>query len=222
MQPSLDSLGARLRQCRFERGISQTTLADLAELKQSTISDLERGGSRSSGHIASIAHVLGVNALWLATGTGEKKPSVPPLRSSDNSMIMVPFLNSPENCGGKGPRKEPETGSLALSRRLFGRHDTFTPATLIALVADGDSMAPFISDGDIVVFDTLVVMFPHSGVFLFETVDGLRIMRTHVRATGRIALTRDNQDKNRYPDEVLSADDAKRLKVKGRLVLRAG
>ena len=65
------SIGSRLKQARKAERLTQEQLAAKAGLKQSTISDLENGKSASSTSIATLAHALGVSALWLETGKGD-------------------------------------------------------------------------------------------------------------------------------------------------------
>lgn len=61
----------RLKKARKFSGIKQADLAERIGVKQTSISDLERGKSKSTSFTTQIAHELGVSALWLATGEGE-------------------------------------------------------------------------------------------------------------------------------------------------------
>lgn len=65
-------IGLRLRKARREAGFSQVELAAKTNLKQGSISDLERGESRSmrGPTLLVISRVLGVNQEWLLTGKG--------------------------------------------------------------------------------------------------------------------------------------------------------
>lgn len=61
----------RLARERIARKLSQTQLAARAGLKnQSIIGMLESGARKKSGYLPQIAHALGVDALWLASGKG--------------------------------------------------------------------------------------------------------------------------------------------------------
>jgi hypothetical protein len=48
---------------------------DSFKLSQANVSKLCRGEVMRSDYFPHIAHVLGVNAFWLATGKGEKRPA---------------------------------------------------------------------------------------------------------------------------------------------------
>lgn len=74
-----NSFAARLRQAREEAGLNQEQLAERVGITQGQISKLELGIREESTKTAEIAHELGVNAYWLATGNGNKKgPTIGP------------------------------------------------------------------------------------------------------------------------------------------------
>jgi putative transcriptional regulator len=64
------SLGERVVRARSRAAMSQNELALKSKVSQPCISQLEKGRSSNSAHIAQIAKVLGVSAYWLATGEG--------------------------------------------------------------------------------------------------------------------------------------------------------
>lgn len=69
----MDTLRERLISAREESGLSQTELGKKIGAGQSLISNLENGENQSSTKIPEIAHELGVDAYWLATGKGNRK-----------------------------------------------------------------------------------------------------------------------------------------------------
>lgn len=66
------TLASRLQEARKAKGYSQVQLAKLSGCSQVAISNLETGESEVSALVPRIASVLGVRALWLAEGDGEK------------------------------------------------------------------------------------------------------------------------------------------------------
>lgn len=62
----------RIKEARKDAKLTQIELADRSGVKQSTISDLERGVSRGTTSLAQLASALGVSALWLETGKGDR------------------------------------------------------------------------------------------------------------------------------------------------------
>lgn len=71
--PGMKDLADRLIEARTEKGLTQGELAKEAGVSQSTIGNLESGLRSTARKLAVIAHVLGVNALWLETGNGPKR-----------------------------------------------------------------------------------------------------------------------------------------------------
>ena len=74
-ETALDTLGKRLEWARREmawregRNVSPSTLSYLIFLPDPTVAQWEKDiGEPSAEELALIAHVLGVNAHWLATG----------------------------------------------------------------------------------------------------------------------------------------------------------
>jgi transcriptional regulator with XRE-family HTH domain len=66
-----EHIGQRIRQKRKEINLTQDALAALIGMRQSYIAQLENGIINESTKVASIAHILGVNALWLERGSGK-------------------------------------------------------------------------------------------------------------------------------------------------------
>ena len=67
----MSTLATRLQRARQAAGLTQTQLAQAVGMRtQSTIGMLESGTNRGTAKIAQIAHVLGVNPIWLADGVG--------------------------------------------------------------------------------------------------------------------------------------------------------
>lgn len=94
MKFDLDTVSGRLKSARAELRISQAKLAKLADIATGTIGNLEVGTRAKPRELLNIAEALGVNAKWLATGTGERKP-VAPVDSSgitQQEVLLVKML----------------------------------------------------------------------------------------------------------------------------------
>lgn len=70
----MGSVGERIKQRRKELGLKQGELARQVGFSQATLSELENDPRAKSREIVKIAAVLGVSALWLSEGKGEKLP----------------------------------------------------------------------------------------------------------------------------------------------------
>lgn len=72
MTSGTPNLASRLIEARTASGYGQEFVAKAVRMSQQSYSDLETGKSKSTSKIGSLAHVLGVNALWLETGEGQR------------------------------------------------------------------------------------------------------------------------------------------------------
>ncbi|MDW3714107.1 helix-turn-helix domain-containing protein [Pseudomonas sp. 2023EL-01195] len=72
------NISERLKQARKHAGLTQSELAERAGITQASVSELERGLSRSSAHLVKLAMVCGVRPQWLAEGVGSMEPAPGP------------------------------------------------------------------------------------------------------------------------------------------------
>lgn len=67
----MDTLAARMKLARRQRGLSQVALAKIVGCGQSTIASIENGRNHGSSLLIPIANALRVRPEWLASGSGE-------------------------------------------------------------------------------------------------------------------------------------------------------
>lgn len=126
------------------------------------------------------------------------------------------------SCGGGFMNFEQLPKGHLIKESSFFRKYGLRPENAFAIYADGDSMAEFIIDGDIVIFDRSKTQ-PISGqIFAIEHPDGLRIKVLRRSIDGSWTLESKNADKRRYPDEVIPSGHAELLKIHGQFVYRQG
>ena len=79
----------RLRHARKQRGLTQVKLAQLSGVKQASISDLERGESKSfrGSTLMSLAKSLNVSPEWLSHGKGPMERRDVPL--TDKAILVA-------------------------------------------------------------------------------------------------------------------------------------
>ena len=83
----MDTIGSRVRSERERLGIDRTQLSKLTGVGYTTISELERGGMRTTTKLRLIANALGVSLEWLETGRGAKASSESHSVGLSNDMI---------------------------------------------------------------------------------------------------------------------------------------
>jgi len=233
------TVGDRIKEKRLALGMSQAELAKRSGLKQPTISSLELNQASNTRAIASIAHALQVNALWLEKGEGDPREMMkgtvkqPALEVMEFEQMLDSFfieiVESRGSCGGGDPTKQRDVDDIIRSLSPIRKDQAFfasagvEPTDVKAIVADGDGMANFIVHGDTVLVTTSHCEKLLPGViYAISTPDGIAIKRVLRRSDGRIILACDNPDKNRYPDEEFSAKEAENLQIFGRFLRREG
>jgi transcriptional regulator with XRE-family HTH domain len=236
---SESTLGERIKIKRKALGLSQKALAKMSGLEQPTISALELNQAASTRNVASIAHALQVNALWLEKGDGDAddilkgkvtQPSVEVMEAEGRtSEYRIEVMESRGSCGGGDPVKQRDVDDILSTMPPLYKDQAFfaaagvEPTDVKALVADGDGMANFIVHGD-----TVLVTTAHRDrllpgvIYAISTPTGYQLRRFLRRSDGRLILSFDNPDKHRYPDEEYSAEQAANIEIFGRFLRREG
>lgn len=238
------SIGKRIKEARLEAGLSQKALASKAGVSQPAISQLESGGSQTATSIGSMAAALGVNALWLETGKGSKRPTAtnieqeqtvtttPRRRAADFELVSevdtdlevgrIEYWDAKGSCGGGFLNYDQLPKGHLVKEASFFKKYSLKPENAFAIYADGNSMADFIVDGDIVIFDKTKTTPVSGRIFLIDHPDGLRIKILRRGIDGSWTLESKNADKRTYPDERIAAGEEHLLKICGEFVYRQG
>jgi SOS-response transcriptional repressor LexA len=163
------TLGQRIKARRKELELSQEKLGELAGLDQTVISKLERGDVQETARVAELAHALGCDALWLATGkpSGGKEE-----RTSRQAVHEV-------NLRGKVPLISYVAAgnwSDAVDNLSTGDAEQWIDTTVpvkrhtYALRVEGDSMEPRFPNGAILIVEPEAE--PKNGSFVIVRQNG--------------------------------------------------
>ncbi|WP_116895322.1 LexA family protein [Pseudomonas syringae] len=157
----------RLKAARQHAKLNQAELAVRAGITQTSISDLERGKSKATAHVAKIADVCGVNALWLSDGKGDmtafitsNEPSNVSMAEQSSRMYRYPLV-SWVAAGEWSEAVEPYPPGAADE---YDVSDYKAKGPAFWLVVKGDSMtaptAPSIPEGSQILIDTRAEVLP--------------------------------------------------------------
>jgi repressor LexA len=148
------SIAQRIRQARTKKELDQTKLAAKLDVATRTVQRWEKGEQvPDSNYLMRIAKVTGVTPHWLLTGDGDLYPKAPsesnviPLtnaRYKRVELVSLPLLSS---VPGGAP-------SLMFHPDYVEKYitvDDIKDTNAFALEVKGNSMAPRIEDGDIIV-----------------------------------------------------------------------
>ncbi|MOA13864.1 putative HTH-type transcriptional regulator [compost metagenome] len=94
---------------------------------------------------------------------------------------------------------------------------------LYVIYADGDSMEPYIFEGDVVLFDGSDTEPRDRQVYAIRRPDGgISIKRIVQQLAGGWMIRSDNPDKSAYPDEQVSRATLHDMPILGRVIWRGG
>jgi transcriptional regulator with XRE-family HTH domain len=151
-------------------------------------------------------------------------PTLSPL--SIGPYVEVPKLSLRVNAGN-GP--EPQLERVKVESTMSFRRDWlikkgFDPAKMEIYETKGDSMSPYINDGDIVLVDLNTTEPSNDDVWVIYQGQpcGVRIKRLLLRENGDIIIRSDNPDRSRFPDEIVVSSQGNTIGLVGRVVWRGG
>lgn len=212
----------RLKRARKHAGLMQQQLAKLTGITQTSISELETGRSSASSFSASIAKACGVDPVWLETGYGEMiaTKSNQPTPPAESDYAMIPMYSANGGCGNGYLNDHVELkGSQAFKLDWLTKQG-IRPDRAAVMFATGDSMEPYIFDGDSVLFDMADVEPRHRQVYVVRRPDcSLSIKRLVQQLNGDWIVKSDNPA---YDDERVSAESIHELPFLGRVRWRGG
>ena len=167
------TIGERVRKAREEKGLDQATLASKAGIVTRTLQRWEKGEQTPDGvSITKLARATSVQASWLLTGEGEMygspgRPSnvytLPASPRRNSPLVDLPLL-SHVPAGKLGTIFHPDHVDDYVTV------DDVRDPQAFALSVKGDSMAPRIENGDVVIVSPKLE--PHSGDICVVRVSG--------------------------------------------------
>lgn len=194
----MKTLSDRLRYLLKVNELTEDALAKKVNVSQQAINYVLNGKTRSPKNILEIATALGVNAHWLKTGEGSPEANVFAFTSEkdDDHTLRVDLLDAELAAHSSGiiNLEYPDVISSIFFthegvKRILGR--TTTDGVYMFKVPT-DSMAPTITQNDIVFIDTNVKEYIGEGVYSFNLNGETYIKRLQRLPTGVIMALSDN------------------------------
>nr|DAY23711.1 MAG TPA: Repressor protein CI [Caudoviricetes sp.] len=196
----LETLAARVKYMMDFNALSQQSLADQVGVSQQAIGQILKGEISNPKKILEIATALGVNPHWLKTGKGPMEPTNQMISMSmqkdEDHTLRVDLLDAELAAHSSGiiNVEYPDVISSIFFthegvKRILGR--TTTDGVYMFKVPT-DSMAPTITQNDIVFIDTNVKEYVGEGVYSFNLNGETYIKRLQRLPTGVIMALSDN------------------------------
>lgn len=224
-----EQLGLRIRAMREARGWTQTELADQCGWNglASRIGNYERAAREPSlDDIESMAKALGCTAKELIFGTEDEPSPIGKVVAWDSDdelsaedYVLVPRyeLNLSAGCG-QLQWVVHEKNPLAF-RTEFMRARRYNPANLKAMYVKGDSMEPFLQNGDTVMIDISETTVHDGQVYAVCFDDEWYIKRLFTLPGDGLILSSDNP---RHAPKNLTPEQASLVRIFGKVVWRGG
>jgi len=209
--PNFDYAGFGMRLAEAMSPEKPTAFAQRIGVPQNTVSKYVRGAGSAGPRldiVAKMADGLGCSIDWLVWGRGQGP-------EAEKSFIRIPRFDATLAAGAgswnDGRRHLDDIPFTAeFLRKRLNRTSTMG---LSVLTAAGDSMAPTIADGALLLVDEDDKHLTDA-VFAF-VLDGDARVKRFRRTLSGITLVSDNPD---YPAETVSGDDLAKLQIIGKVL----
>ena len=137
-----------------------------------------------------------------------------------DSHVLIPVVRVKLSAGdGVVYEREEHDGALPFSAKWLRSKNISARSNLYMCDVVGDSMEPFLMDGDKVMIDVGQKVVVDNGVYCIRYGDELRIKRLCKRFDGGLRIISDNKS---YPEEVLSPEQLQHITIIGRQIYRSG
>lgn len=217
------TLGSRIRSARRAAGLTQEQLAEKIGVSRQAVQAWEtKGQPPKFENLAPLAKALGVSLSQL---TGEAaQPNVRVVDPSDELPSDVVAIPECRVTFGAGSSFEPTYEEIAESKPAYYREDWFrerhtSPEKCKRFSVHGDSMEPWIFDGDKILVDCSVKSIVSGRVYAFVFGEELRVKQLHTLLSGAIRVHSINPS---VPDETINVEDLERFILVGRVIDRSG
>lgn len=241
----MPNLQERIAIVMQESGLTLSEISRIAQVSTSAVAQWKEGQTKSikPGPAARLAAVTGFNALWLATGEGTRgdgataapeaktapvihaRPVVAWESEEDlpaGEFLLIPSLDV-RLSAGHGAEQLPDIhldeGRPVAFRADWIRKARLRPASLVCMVADGDSMEPRIQHGDALVVDTSQTAIVDGGVYALWYEGGERVKRLSRLPGGKLRIASDNRA---YDPITLPPEELEYVRIIGRVVHVSG
>lgn len=241
-------IGARIAKEMKLRDWSEGELARRSGVNQPTIHRIITGESKNPrrDNVERVAKALGVSVEWLWSGNPRLAPSLAaeeasssqgdsaaqplenqepeyPRTPHEDDYALIPQYTARGGCGAGFLNGHVEVkGSLAFKREWLAKMKA-KPENLRVMYAHGESMEPYIFEGEVVLFDISEKEPRDKKVFVIRRPDGdISIKRLAQRLDGTWIVSSDNPDKTRFRDETYLPDALHEIPIVGRVIWRGG
>jgi len=211
-------LNKRIKDARLAKGISQVDLAKELGLSSQAVSLWESGAVvPKRDRIAAMANLFGCSVAWLEYGVDTKDHAVtvePGEEFIGIDRYQVSFSAGTGMVQFDIVEKDPIS-----FRASWLQKKRIKPEAARCLYVQGDSMEPYLMDGDLILVDTNDKTVIDGEVYALRYGNELRVKRLFKRYDGALTVTSDNVT---FKEETIEGDALRHVELIGRVRWRAG
>lgn len=218
---------------KSELGLTQEKLAHQLNMNQSSVSHYLNGVNPLNTSVAAaFAKILGVDVAAFSPRLAAEITAIsnavaaadryfrPP---SEEDYALIPQFTAQGACGDGYLNDHVEVTEGLVFKRDWLRRMNARPENLFVIYATGDSMEPYIFEGDVVLFDVSQTEPRDKQVYVIRRPDGgTSIKRLIQQLSGAWLIRSDSADKTGNPDEIASETSIHAMPILGRVIWRGG
>jgi phage repressor protein C with HTH and peptisase S24 domain len=206
------SFPSRLRM--IIRDQPQRTCAKKWDISHGALTSYLNGGTEPNRAVLErIAQIEQVRIEWLVTGAGPMRADGDEL-VAEPTMVRLRYVDARASAGrGAILFGEPATETMAFDARFLAEISVKSTSAVVLRVV-GDSAAPTISDGALVIIDTDRTAPRDGGLYVLRVGDELLLKRLQPLVGGGLRLLSDNPA---YSPEDVAEGDLARVVILGRV-----
>lgn len=231
-----ETMASRIRQRRKELKLTQDKVADHCGINRVSVSNWEtigkNGTSPKGANLIALAELLRVTPEWILTGESSAAVS----EVADNQAtynigkfdlwdsktplsddeVELPFYKEVELSAGTGSVVQRQTSGFKLrfAKSTLRRYN-IQPDMAACVTVSGNSMEPVLPDQATVGIDTANTKIKDGDMYAIDHDGMLRVKVLYRQPGGGMRIRSFNRDD--YPDEDLTADQANKVSVLGRV-----
>ena len=233
----IESIGQRIKRRRREMNFTQQQVADAVGVNRVTVTNWEKGDTNPKGkNLSRLAQTLLCEQNWVLYGASIGKAA---MTANMAALLSTVKQDNPEEDPSESDHVKIKRFNVELSAghgasiddesvidELYFRKDWIESLKLnidhlVVLHARGDSMAPRIQHGDVVLTDLSDTKIQDGKVYAIRIEDQLIIKRIHMHYNGSLIIHSDNNSPE-YCDMPVAKVNVPDINILGRVLWVAG
>ncbi len=208
----MKSIGQKIAKAREAAGLNQSELARVLKVTPQSVQKWEAGGSPKNKRLEDVAKALNVSVAYLLDD--ENAPDDPGYAAN---LCSVPILLNDASMGSGADIQSEDVmaGTITLTNQFVENYVHPSRLSDLRFIhAYGDSMAPTLNSGDVLLIDTGVTEVRIDGIYVLRAHGRLFVKRVRQRMDGNFEISSDNPTHKTV--DVLNGDHE--VSVVGRVV----